>query len=89
MRIERQAYNVKLYSSTAVENLIERYANKGGKIVKLKDSALLEYGLAICMGDKLKYCVIKDQYLNEWSSAYVARFYNKLPKKYAIMLNNQ
>jgi hypothetical protein len=77
---------MKLYSSEAVEKLAEKYIARGGTITKLRDSVLLEYGLAIFQAEGAKATVVRDKFLNEWSSAYVVRMYNKLPKKYEQML---
>lgn len=35
---------------------------------------------------RLKFIVIKEVYLNEWSSAHTIRKYNKIPKKYEKIL---
>ena len=75
----------KIYNSQAVDKIVDRYINRGGEIEVIKEGCLLEYGLAICLGDKLKYFIIKEIYLNEWSSGYIVRFYNKLPKKYELL----
>lgn len=75
---------MKLYSNQAVEKLANQYIEKGGFIDKIEDSTLLEYGLAIFSGDKLKFAIVKDIFINEWSSGYSVRFYNKLPKKYQL-----
>ena len=77
-----------MYSSESVSKLVDKYYQKGGEIVTIQEGSLLDYGLAICFGDKLKTCVINEVYLNEWSSAYKIRFYNKCPKKYDKMIEN-
>lgn len=77
---------MKLYTSEAVEKLAEQYRARGGVITKLADSVLLEYGLAIFQATGAKSAVVRDVFLNEWSSAYAVRSYNVLPKKYQKML---
>lgn len=77
-----------LYSSEAVEKLAEQYRAKGGELTPITEGSLLEYGLAIFHGDGLKTAVIKEKYLNAWSSAYTCRLFNRMPKKYAEMLEN-
>ena len=72
----------KLYGNTQVENMINKYIDKGGEVTTYIEGCLLGYGLAVCSGGGLKFCVLKEIYLNSWSSAYSIRFYNKLPKKY-------
>jgi len=74
-----------LYSNTAGENLIQKYIDKGGIVETLQEGCLLGHGLAICSGENLKFCILKEKYINEWSSGYLVRFYNKLPKKYQLM----
>ena len=77
---------MKLYSSSAVEKLAEKYIARGGIITVLEESVLLEYGLAIFQAEGAKSAVIQDHFLNEWSSAYRVRMYNVLPKKYEKLL---
>lgn len=75
----------KLYSCTAVENLMNRYKDKGGEITEIEEGCL-GYGFIILYGPGLKTAVIKEVYINEWSSAHTVRLYNKMPKKYEKML---
>lgn len=79
---------MKLYSSEAVEKLAEKYIAKGGEITPIREGSLLEYGLAIFHGDGLKTAVIQEKYLNAWSSAYTCRVFNRMPAKYAQMIQN-
>lgn len=74
-----------LYTCSAVENLISRYVENGGEIVTVQEG-VLGYGLTICYGDGLKTAIITEVCLNEWSSAHKIRLYNKMPKKYELML---
>lgn len=78
---------MKLYTLKAVDNLIDQYVKKDGEIITLEEGCL-GYGLTLCCGAGLKYAIIQEVYLNEWSSGHKIRLYNKLPKKYEIMLNN-
>ena len=71
-----------LYSCTAVEKLINQYAEKGGECYQIEEGSL-GYGQMILYGDGLKTAVITEVYLNEWSSGHKIRMYNKMPKKYA------
>ena len=76
---------MKLYSCKAVEDLINRYENKGGAVHVLQ-WGVLGYGLTVCTGEGLKTAVITEIPLNEWQSAHKIRFYNKTPKKYAASI---
>lgn len=76
-----------LYSYKQVDALIEKYANKGGETLQL-DEGVLGSGnwLLFDYSGRLKFIVIKEVYLNEWSSAHTIRKYNKMPKKYEKIL---
>lgn len=78
----------KLYTLKAVENLIQRYLESGGSMEEL-ESGSLGYGVTILYdaAENLKTFVIKEVYLNEWSSAHTVRGYNRMPKKYRALLN--
>ena len=76
-----------LYSYKQVDALIEKYVNKGGETLQL-DEGVLGSGnwLLFDYSGRLKFIVIKEVYLNEWSSAHTIRKYNKMPKKYEKIL---
>lgn len=74
-----------LYTCTQVQNIIDKYINHGGQVEEIEPGCL-GYGLTICHGDGLKTCIIREQYLNEWSSGHTMRFYNKTPAKYKTMI---
>lgn len=74
-----------LYTCEAVENLIHRYIEQGGEVATIQEG-ILGYGLTILFGDNLKTAVITEIAINCWTSAHKIRLYNKMPKKYAAML---
>lgn len=74
----------KLYTLSAVEKLAEKYHAKGGQVVIVKEGVLLDD--MVMLGEGLKTAIIKSVFLNEWSSAYSVRFYNRLPKKYESII---
>ncbi len=53
-----------LYTNEAVDKIIQRYQDKGGELEVIEEGSLASYGLAICSGSGLKFCVIKEVYLN-------------------------
>lgn len=63
-----------------LENLITRYSEAGGFVYTIEGSLLDNH---ILMGKGLKTFIVREQYLNEWSSANQIITYQKLPKKYA------
>lgn len=74
-----------LYTCSAVEQLINEYVNRGGVAYEIEPGCL-GYGFMILTGDGLKTVIIKEIYLNEWSSAHTIRMYNKIPAKYAAII---
>ena len=77
---------MKLFKSEAVDKVTDFYLSKNGEVVLLRDGSLLEYGLAVCMAPGFRSCVIREVYLNAWSSGYKVRTYKKLPKNYEKLL---
>lgn len=75
-----------IYSLAACEDLMQRYAEKGGECKTIEEGTL-GIGMVICFGDGLKTAIIREVYLNEWSSGHTIRMYNKMPEKYKNMLD--
>ena len=69
------------YSCEAVQNLIERYIEKGGEITTISEG-VLGYGTIILTGEGLKSTVIQEFAINSWCSGHKIRMYNTLPKKW-------
>lgn len=78
---------MELYSYKEVEKLMNHYIEKNGN-VHILDEGCLAYGLVICEGEGLKTAIIQEVYLNPWASAQKIRMYNKMPKKYARMIES-
>lgn len=76
----------KLYGCEAVEKLINLYIEKGGEITEVEEGSL-GYGFMILHGEELKTAIIKEVYINCWSSGYTIRLYNKTPKKYKEIID--
>lgn len=74
-----------LHSCKAVEDLIQKYVDLGGTVEEVIPGTL-GYGLTLLYGYGLKSIVIREVYLNEWSSAHTVRMYKKMPKEYERML---
>ena len=79
---------MKLYGATAVQQLIDKYLEIGGKAVELIEGSL-GYGLTVCMASGYKTAVITEVPINSWSSGHKIRMYNQIPKKYQQMLDNE
>lgn len=78
-----------LYTCTSIDNFISKYIEKGGEAYCI-DEGVLTSGdwILFDIRGKLKACIIKEVYVNDWSSAQSLRKYKKLPKKYAEMIRN-
>jgi hypothetical protein len=72
---------MKIYELKTVENLITQYMKKGGHIDEIEEG-VLGFGTIILSASGYKYAIVKEVYLNSWSSGHTIKFYNKLPKKY-------
>ena len=72
-----------LYTLKAVEGLIEKYGDDS-EIFTIEGCLLDSY---IITSNKYKTAIIKEVYLNEWSSAYSVVFYNKTPLKYQKIID--
>lgn len=78
------------YSESAIQQLIKGYFEKDdtAQMYVISEGCLLEYGLLILTADKLKTCIIRERFINEWKSGYSIRQYNVTPKKYEEMIYN-
>lgn len=76
-----------MYTLSACEDVMNKYIEMGGEVLTLEEG-VLGLGLVVCFGEGLKTCIITERYINEWSSGHTIRFYNKMPKKYATMIDN-
>lgn len=77
-----------LYNCSAVDSLINKYLEAGGDAIQT-DEGGCGCGDWILYGDGLKTAIIKEVYLNCWSSAHTIRFYNETPAKYAAIIAAQ
>lgn len=74
----------KLYSYKAVDQLINHYLNKGATVIEFYGSLCDNY---ILYGDGLKTTIVREVYINPWSSAQSIRMYNKAPAKYQRIID--
>lgn len=77
-----------LYTSSSVEKLIADYLAAGGQLLQIEEGTLgCGYALLYDSNEKLKFFVIKEVYINEWTSGHKVRGYNKIPEKYRVMID--
>lgn len=81
---------MKYYSNKCIDDYIQWRigCDSTTTVYTIEEGCLMGYGLAVVVSEKFKTLVIKEQYLNQWSSAYKIRFYNETPKKYLKMIEN-
>ena len=71
------------YTLKACEDLISKYVNEYGGEAVVFDEGVLGLGtIVLRYATGMKSYVIKEFYINAWSSGHTIRAYNKLPKKY-------
>lgn len=79
------------YTIAQTQKLIEDYIKLGGQVCSLDDGGV-GLGTVILYNQgntNLLNIVIKEVYLNEWSSAQTIRRYRKLPQKYLDLINKE
>lgn len=76
-----------IYSCESIQRLINHYTESGGQILQIREG-ILGYGdlLLYSQTGDLKTIVVRESFLNEWSSAHTIRIYNKCPKKYQRLI---
>ena len=80
---------MKIYSLSSCETLIDTYVSKYGGVASVLDEGCLGLGTVLLHSAAgYKTVVIKEVYLNEWSSGHTVSKYNKVPKKYQTIINN-
>lgn len=78
---------MKNYSLKACENLIDRYVNEYKGQATTIDEGTLGLGTVLLHhAQGKKTILIREFYLNAWSSGHSIRKYNKIPKKYEKQL---
>ena len=77
---------MRLYNLKSVEDIINKYNARDGNIKTIEEGCL-GYGFMVLYGEGLKTVIIKEIYINEWSSGHSIISYTKVPKKYLKYIN--
>ena len=72
---------MKIYSLDACEKVMQKYIELGGEVNTIEDGTL-GLGTVVLTAKNYKTIVIKEVFLNEWSSGHTIRQYRTTPKKY-------
>lgn len=78
------------YDCSEINDFIDKYLKSGGLFYQVCDGCL-GVGLVVLTngGKNLKEYVIKEYYVNEWTSLHeILEYKNGLPKKYLKMIEN-
>lgn len=76
-----------VYSIESAQALIENYMNEGGSFLEMCEGVLgLGDFLLYDESGKLKFFVVREVALNEWSSGQTIRAHKKIPKKYLSII---
>lgn len=74
-----------LYTNAAVQNLVKQYAEDQNSRIYVIGGCLLDGYILTAPG--FKTVIIKDVYIDCWSSAQSIRMYNKTPAKYERVID--
>lgn len=78
---------MEIYSLKGVEEFIHKYVHEySGHIAQIKEGCLGLGEVLLHGAPGKKSVVIKEVFLNEWSSGHTIRMYNKLPKRYENLI---
>lgn len=71
-----------------VGKLIDRYIERGGQVHQINEGVLMHgEWLLFDTNGMLKTVIIKEVYVNEWTSKQTVRMYNKTPLKYQKIID--
>jgi len=78
---------MKLYTLKYCEDLIDKYINKYNGCCEILEEGVLGLG-TVMLYDAIgkKTIIIKEVFLNSWNSSHTIKMYNKMPKKYELIL---
>lgn len=79
-----------MYSLKDCETLIDKYINEyEGQMTQLEEGILGLGTLILHDAEGKKTIIIKEIFVNSWTSTHSIRKYNKMPKKYERLIQQQ
>ncbi len=79
---------MKNYSLKSCEDLITKYVNQyNGECLEIEEGCLGLGTILLHSAEGKKSILIKEVFINAWSSGHTIKMYNKLPKKYTQLIN--
>jgi hypothetical protein len=77
-----------MYNYKEIDKFIERYSSfENSTVIQIREG-ILGSGDWICTAPNKKTAIIKEIFVNEWNSTHTLKLYNKTPKKYINLINN-
>jgi hypothetical protein len=77
-----------MYNYKEIDKFIERYSSfENSTVIQIREG-ILGSGDWICTAPNKKTAIIKELFVNEWNSTHTLKLYNKTPKKYINLINN-
>lgn len=77
-----------IYSLSDCQDLIDKYVHElNGTATTIEEGCLGLGTIVLHDAPKKKTIIIREVFLNSWSSGHTIRMYNKTPKKYEQLLN--
>lgn len=79
---------MKYYTLEACEKLISKFADIENSEINTIDEGVLGLGLMVLTAPNKKTAIIREIYVNAWSSTHSVTLYNKTPKKYLKLIES-
>ncbi len=76
-----------MYSYKEVDKLIQRYSELENSTTLQISEGILGSGNWLLAAPNKKTAIIKEVFVNSWSSTHTIKLYNKTPKKYLHLIN--
>jgi hypothetical protein len=80
---------MKTYTLESLEKLIDIYINQyNGVLFQVLEGCLGLGEILLYNAKGKKTIIIKELYLNDWNCTHTVKKYNKMPKKYKLLIDN-
>ena len=81
---------VRVLDCNSIQAMVDIYTRRGGDMIELEEG-VLGWGLTVLYSFELplKTVIIREEPISCWSSRHTVRCYNKMPKKYEIMIEKK
>jgi hypothetical protein len=77
-----------MYTYQQIDKLINRYSQLENSEIIQTSEGVLGSGNWILMAPGYKTAIINEVFVNPWNSTHTVKMYNKIPKKYQKIIDN-